>query len=106
MEKLQAQRVSWLHYIFAAFLSYLAPWLAAFLDAFIWQRILSHPINRFDLEQSHFSTSVWLIMIIPAVINFLILLPFLRFPIRRQIAYFCICIGWLILLWFSHAETR
>src|ERR1035437_10698681 len=105
MKQSRVQRLSWFQYIFAALLSYLTLWLAAFLEDFLWHRILLHPVNRFILDQSHFPTSIWLMLIFPAAINFLILLPFLRFPVLRWIAFVCLCIGWVFLFWFFQARN-
>lgn len=97
------QKISWFHYVFAAFVSYLTPWLLIFFSMFIDHFVLSHPFpyDRFHPERNNFDFSVaeFLWMAVPAVINFLILLPFLRFPARRKIAYVSLLGGWLLVSW-------
>jgi hypothetical protein len=102
------QRLSWFHYVIAALVAYLTTWLAAFSWDFFRHRILSHPFSRFHPEQDDydFSLSTFLWMTIPAAINLLILLPFLRFPVRRRIAYVCLFAVWIFVLWYFQAATK
>ncbi len=102
------QHLSWVHYLGAALVSYLTTWLAVYLWMFIHYFILSHPFDRFHPERDSldFPLSVLLWMTIPAAVNFLILLPFLRFPVRRRTAYGCLLAAWTFIFWFFQAETR
>src|ERR1035441_10070696 len=102
-----SRRLSWFHYFIAAFVSYLTVWLVGFVWMFYYYFVSAHPFNKFHPERDSFdiSFSSMLWMTIPAAINFLILLPFLRFPVRRRIAYVFLCAGWLFILWFFQADT-
>jgi hypothetical protein len=102
------QRLSWFHYVIAALVAYLTTWLAGFFWDFVQHRILSHLYSRFHPEQDSydFSLSMCLWLTIPAAINPLILLPFLRFPVRRRIAYACLFVVWIFIFWFFQADTR
>lgn len=110
----EVQKLSWFHYVFAALVSYFTSWLLIFFSMFIDHLVLSHPFpyDQFHPERnnSDFSATEFLWMAVPAVINFLILLPFLRFPVRRRIAYICLIAGWLLIAWllgkFFAADTR
>jgi hypothetical protein len=99
------QRLSWFHYAFAALMAYLMTWLVVFFWEFYQYRILSHPYTRFALEYGsfNFSLGTFLRMTVPAAINFMILLPFLRFPIRRCVACVCIFVAWIFVFWFFQA---
>jgi hypothetical protein len=106
MNQNAVQKLSWIDYAFAAFASYLMTWLAIFFWECWRHFILSHPFNRFHPADPIPAFSDFLRMTLPAAINFLILLPFLRFPVRRRIAYVCLFAVWIFVLWFFQAETR
>jgi hypothetical protein len=101
----QIQRLSWYHYALAALASCLTTLMLGLFWEIFWHFILSHPYNRFQPERDswHFPILAWLFF---SALNFLILFPFLRFPVRRRIAYVCLCVGWILVFWLFQAETR
>ena len=98
-------KLRWFHYITAAFISYSMPWLAILLfPALSWRGVDDAVRNYRGDVFNHLS--VWLWMIAPAAITFLILFPFLRFPMRRRIAFVCVCLAWVFLLSLGGARTK
>jgi len=93
------QRLSWFHYVFAVFAAYLLPWLDMFLLSMYWRLRTGVIYDRYHQGEDDSVVPTLVVTTIVAVINFLILLPFLRFPVRRRIAYFCLCVGWLVVFW-------
>jgi hypothetical protein len=95
-----AQHLSWFHYLFAGIVAYLTTWMI-FLGLGCWDCfVLQHGFSIYRPAGDLFpplSAFCW--MTVPAVVNFLILLPFLRFPVRRRIAYVCLLAAWALLLW-------
>ena len=90
---LERSKLKWFHYAIAALASYLTPWLAM---------LLGSGCQGFDFT----SRSLWLGMLVPGGITFLLLLPFLRFPILRRIALVCFCLGWMLLFSMSLVLAR
>jgi undecaprenyl pyrophosphate phosphatase UppP len=106
MSTASAHRISWMHYFCAAVASYLSPWLAAFVVDLFIHRFLGFPYSRFQPRDPIPPFSSFLLALIPAAISFIILLPFLRSRSRRLFAYLFICAGWVLLFWFTRADTR
>jgi hypothetical protein len=127
MSLASTHRVSWKHYFGAAAASYLAPWLAAYFGYVLFHVYLGVPpswllppdaIPRFYIFipipsfLAFYAVLIpeailaFLATLIPAAISFLILLPFLRSRSRRLLAYFFICVGWVLLVWLTAEYTR
>ncbi len=100
------QRLSWFHYAFAAFIAYLVFWLDASLVSFYSMLRVGIIINRYHQDNSLGLVPLLLMTAVIGAVNFLILWPFLRFPIRRRIVYVCLCVGWMIIFWNLQADTR
>ena len=94
--------MKWFDYVIAALISYALVWLAVFLEmAWLWERVLA------QIRRSHYSPAgllivsnpiAWLWLILPAAVSFLTLLPFLRFPRPRWMAFIGLCVGWIYIL--------
>jgi hypothetical protein len=95
-----AQHLSWFHYLFAVIIAYLTTWMIL-LGSGCWEYfVMQHGFSIYHPPADPVPPlSAFLWMAVPAVINLLILLPFLRFPVRRRIAYICLLAGWGLLLW-------
>jgi hypothetical protein len=101
----QLPRLKWFHYVFALFAAYSAPWLAVFLDAAsIWRYWSDYPVP-FRTLLDHADLSMLFVMLLPAIITFFILLPFLKSPMGRRIAFACAVVGWMFLLHASKVRT-
>jgi hypothetical protein len=80
-------RLKWFHYIIAAGVSYVVPWLA----------ILIGPVGSVSrLRGFNPAPAMWLLMSVPCAITFFILLPFLRFRARRWVALVCLLLAWAV----------
>jgi hypothetical protein len=89
-----APKLKWFHYVFAVFISCAIPWFAVCVhdSSASWRAaLLSHGFSFYDIH-------VWLWMTVPAAINFLIFLPFLKSPRQRLVVLFCLWLGWTCLL--------
>jgi hypothetical protein len=98
--------LSWRGYLSGLFVAYLIPWLAVLLRAILsWRFWGDYPLPlRRLLVLSDFSIFLW--MMIPAAISFLILWPFLRYRIGRRIASVVICAGWMYLEAMNHQRIH
>ena len=127
MNTASIHRVSWKHYLGAAVASYLSPWLAAYFGYVFFHLCLGFPPSWLlpaDTIPAFYMyipippfLAFWAVLVpaviwafldtlIPAAISFLILLPFLRSRSRRLLAYFFICVGWVLLVGFTPYYTR
>jgi len=99
-------KLKWRHYFAAIITAYLLNWIAGGLNGVLFHILLKKPYSRFQPPRLTLTLEDFLLSCIPAVINFLILWPFLRSPIKRRIVAVLIVIGWLILSIIFRAETR
>jgi hypothetical protein len=78
-------------YLKAAIIAYLIPWVAFFFQS----AIVRSPVlmNGIDI-----SLLLW--MAVPAALNFVILLPFLRFQITSRFIAAILVVGWIGLSMF------
>ncbi len=61
----------------------------------------------FDIRMLFRSPSLWGWTAVMALVSFLVLLPFLRFPIWRRVALAGVCFGWRWFIFaFCEAVTR
>jgi hypothetical protein len=91
-------------YLLNALIAYLLPWLAVLVEMVLtWGQqiqLATHGIGPF------FSPYAYLWMMIPAVITFLILVPFIRRPTRRWAACGCIFLGWMLLMLLNQTGMK
>jgi hypothetical protein len=99
------QVVAWHHYMSAAVVAYLLPWCAVFVETALTWRHQMHLAMHFGFPR-FVDPVVWLWMVVPAAITFVILLPFIRYPISRRIVSICIVFGWILFLLLNEAETK
>jgi hypothetical protein len=78
-------------YIIAALIAYLMPLPAIFL-----QPSFDNPYAAL-LTPNPFEARAWLWMLVPAAVNFVVLLPFLKFPDWSRVVAFLLLFGWV---WF------
>ena len=91
----QVQTLNWFHYLIAAVISYLIPWLAVFLhDFLVWSRTLHHAMHAPGRNLPSLEAYLW--MALPGAITFLILFPFLKRRTHRRIICGCLFVGWFI----------
>ena len=78
------QHLFWFHHLFAVVIAYLTTWMVL-LGWGCWEYfILQHGFSSYHPVDPVPPLSAFLWMAVPALINFLILLPFLRFPVRTS----------------------
>jgi hypothetical protein len=93
--------------ISAALMSLLAPVLVEFLQSML----VLHRGYRlrfaflYQMLDDFSDGGLWIGGAIIAVITFLILLPFLRFPVLSRFVFICLCIGWTYLFYATEPVT-
>ncbi len=88
-----------INYIFASIASCLMPVLVCFLHG-ISVLDSNYGIQRTPLYygvKMFVEPIFWGLMIVPAVITLILLVPFLSSKMWRRIAYACVCLAWLYL---------
>ena len=106
MNAASIQRLTWKHYICAVLAAYLSPWLAAYLAYVLFHMLLGIPASGFIPDDAFSTLVAFFFAWIPASIEFIILLPFLRSRRWRLLVYTFICVGWLLLFWFTPNYIR
>jgi hypothetical protein len=95
------RNLRWFNYLIAAAAAY-ASTVGAFFLCWLMQS-LSAVLEIVDLPP----VQLWLWMALPAAITFIVVFPFLRFPIPRRVVLLCVCLGWVIIgSTFGRAKTR
>jgi hypothetical protein len=94
---IQQPKLRWFHYVIAVIVAYSLPWLAIMLSPFLSERGVNDVVSNYRGDESNHPI-IWIGMLVPAAITFLILLPFLRFPMRRRLAFVGVCLGWILLI--------
>ena len=85
-------------YVFAMVVAYLIPWMALLLHAVLsWRRWSDYPaVFRHALLHQQFaelsSGALW--ALIPGAVTFLVLAPFLRFPVARRGLLLLLVLAW------------
>jgi hypothetical protein len=91
---LPLERLTFRHYACALLMSYLVPWLGAFIGSLWFLHDYSMPFSRLFLDAD---PEILIVMLLPAGITFLALLPFLRYRLGRKAAVVALCMIWLVL---------
>jgi hypothetical protein len=95
VEKTKLPPVKWSDYLLAAIMSYTLPWSVIILN------YLMRPNSRTILYQICDKTGkaeIWIAMLVPAALTFLVLIPFLRNRVACWIVYVLAGIVWLTLI--------
>jgi hypothetical protein len=87
-------------YTHALFVSYLIPWMAVLLDAVLSPQYWKHSTVSFG---ALLISSLW--MLLPGMITFFAMRPFLPYRIGRRAAAVGACFAWLCLVSATHAQT-
>src|SRR6266850_1816346 len=101
------RRLSRWDFISAAVMSLLAPVLVGcFQSMLVLDRGYRLGFACFYQMLDDFSHGgLWIGGGIIAVVTFLLLLPFLRFPVLSRVAFICLCVGWTYLFYANEAVT-
>jgi hypothetical protein len=89
------QRLKWYDFLLAAMMSYALPWLVIFLNYLIRpgsRTVLYRICDKTDKAE------IWIALLLPAAITFLVLIPFLRIRVACWIVYVLAGILWLTLI--------
>jgi hypothetical protein len=95
INKPKLQPLKWYDYLLAAIMSYALPWLVIFLN--VLPRPISHTVLYRTCDKTD-KAEIWITMLIPAAITFLVLIPFLRNRVACWIVYVLAGIVWLTLI--------
>src|SRR5215471_18179254 len=86
-----APKLKWFQYVFAVHISYAIPWLAILLlVSSVSQHTDVRSPERSPEAGIFYDLPVWLWMTVPAAINFLIFLPFLKSRALRLFVLLCL----------------
>lgn len=90
--------LKWSRYVSAVVVAYLIPWLALLLHAVLsWRRWGDYPaVFRHALVHQQFAelSTMALWALIPGAVTFLVLAPFLRFPVARRLVLLLLGLAW------------
>jgi hypothetical protein len=98
-------RLPWNHYLALALFACALPWLAVFTEMLLTWSVQIHLAGHFGTPISD-DPNLWLWMIIPGAITFVLLLPFSRSPKRRWIASACLFLAWTLFFLSGQADTK
>jgi hypothetical protein len=96
IKKPAPQPLKWSDYLLTAVMSYALPWLVIFLSYLIRpsvRTVLYRICDKTDAPE------VWIELLIPAAITFLVLCPFLKYRAASWLVYALAGICWLSLIW-------
>jgi hypothetical protein len=104
------QKLSWRHYLFAGLMSGLVPFSVTCLQSALvirrGFRLSFAMLYGLDVRML-LHEGFWEWAAAMALISFLILLPFLKFPILRRFVLAVVCVGWTWFIFaFCEAVTR
>ena len=104
------EQLSWHHYLCAAAVSLLVPFLVACVQSALVMhrgyRLSFALLYGFDFRMLLY-IGFWIWIAPVAFISFLILLPFLRFPFWRRAVLVFVCFGWIWFIFrYCEAVTR
>jgi hypothetical protein len=96
-----SQKPRWFNYLIAGAVAY-ASTVGTF---FLCNLMQSLSAGRGVVEVPE--ARLWFWLALPAAITFILVLPFLRFPVARRLVLVCVCLGWVILVsTLGRAKTR
>jgi uncharacterized membrane protein len=82
-------------YFFAGLASFLLPWLAGLVFT-VWLYLAEQNLPAVHHHANNDHISVLWLLLIPAVVNFFIILPFHGNSVKRRTAYVFLFIAWLV----------